>query len=320
MAARQARAAPTRRKELTVSSTQPQRLAAALPKRYAYRSDIGRGAAAFVVLAEDVETNTQVAVKILRPEVATIVGEKRFRREVEILSQLDHPNILQLLDHGTLANRSLFLVTPYIVGETLRQRLRREKHLALGDAVAIARDVASALDYAHDRGLIHRDIKPANILLSEARVIVADFGISRWTSVERYAQITISGVSLGTPEYMSPEQIGAVGELDARSDVYALGCVVYEMLTGKPPFTGTTSVVFTRHRKELPRPLREARPDIPAPVDAAVMKALAKLPETRFKSAGEFARALISAAGNQPLSETASSASSTSTTTGSAPA
>ena len=173
---------------------------------------------------------------------------------------------------------------------------------------------------AHDRGLIHRDIKPANILLSEARVIVADFGISRWTSVERYAQITISGVSLGTPEYMSPEQIGAVGELDARSDVYALGCVVYEMLTGKPPFTGTTSVVFMRHRKELPRPLREARPDIPAPVDAAVMKALAKLPETRFKSAGEFARALMSAAGNQPRSETASSASSTSTTTGSAPA
>ena len=280
-----------------MTSTKAERLAAALPERYAFRSEIGRGAAAFVVLADDVERNVQVAVKILRPEVATIVGEKRFRREVEILSQLDHPNILRLLDHGTLANRSLFLVTPYIVGETLRQRIRREKQLSLGDAVAIARDVASALDYAHDRGLIHRDIKPANVLLSEAQVIVADFGISRWTSVERHAQITISGVSLGTPEYMSPEQIGAVGELDPRSDVYALGCVVYEMLSGKPPFTGTTSMVFMRHRKELPRPLGEVRPDIRAPVEAAVMKSLAKLPDARFKSAGDFANALVSADG-----------------------
>jgi len=280
-----------------LTSTKAERLAAALPERYAFRSEIGRGAAAFVVLADDVERNVQVAVKILRPEVATIVGEKRFRREVEILSQLDHPNILRLLDNGTLANRSLFLVTPYIVGETLRQRLRREKQLSLGDAVAIARDIASALDYAHDRGLIHRDIKPANVLLSEAQVIVADFGISRWTSVERYAQITISGVSLGTPEYMSPEQIGAVGELDPRSDVYALGCVVYEMLSGKPPFTGTTSMVFMRHRKELPRPLGEVRPDIRAMVEAAVMKSLAKLPDARFKSAGDFANALVSADG-----------------------
>jgi len=286
-----------------MSSTKPQRLAAALPERYAYRSDIGRGAAAFVVLADDVESNTQVAVKILRPEVATIVGEKRFRREVEILSQLDHPNILRLLDHGTLANRSLFLVTPYIVGETLRHRLKREKQLSIEDTVAIARDVASALDYAHDRGLIHRDIKPANILLSETRVIVADFGISRWTSVERYAQITISGVSLGTPEYMSPEQIGAVGELDARSDVYALGCVVYEMLSGKPPFTGTTSMVFMRHRNELPRPLGEVRSGISVAVEAAVMKSLSKLPDARFKSAGDFANALIAAAGNQPRSD-----------------
>jgi serine/threonine-protein kinase len=303
-----------------MSSNKAQRLAAELPERYAFRSEIGRGAAAFVVLADDVENNIQVAVKILRPEVATIVGEKRFRREVEILSQLDHPNILRLLDHGTLANRSLFLVTPYIVGETLRQRLKREKQLSLADTVAIARDVASALDYAHDRGLIHRDIKPANILLSETRVIVADFGISRWTSVERYAQITISGVSLGTPEYMSPEQIGAVGELDARSDVYALGCVVYEMLSGKPPFTGVTSMIFMRHRKELPRPLAETRSGIPAAVEAAVMKSLAKLPGARFKSAGDFAGALVAAAGNQPRSEAAAPSSSASTTTGPAPA
>ena len=303
-----------------MTTTQAQRLAAALPARYAFRSEIGRGAAAFVVLADDLESKTQVAVKILRPEVATIVGEKRFRREVEILSQLDHPNILKLVDHGSIERRSLFLVTPYIVGETLRQRLRREKELAVSDAVAIARDVASALDFAHSRGLIHRDIKPANILLSDGRVVVADFGISRWMAIERYAQITISGVSLGTPEYMSPEQIGAVGELDARSDVYALGCVVYEMLAGKPPFTGTTRTVFTGHRKELPRPISELRSDIPVKIDAAVIKSLAKLPDSRFKSAGDFAKALDSAMGNQSSSKSASSASATSTTTGPAPA
>ena len=295
-----------------MTTTQAQRLAAALPARYAFRSEIGRGAAAFVVLADDLENKSQVAVKILRPEVATIIGEKRFRREVEILSQLDHPNILKLVDHGTIERRSLFLVTPYIVGETLRQRLRREKELSVSDAVSIARDVASALDYAHARGLIHRDIKPANILLSDGRVVVADFGISRWMAIERYAQITISGVSLGTPEYMSPEQIGAVGELDARSDVYALGCVVYEMLAGRPPFTGTTRELFSRHRKELPRPMHDLRPDVPAHVDAAVMKSLEKLPDARFKSAGEFAGALNAALGNEVPSKSSSSPSITS--------
>ena len=303
-----------------MTTTQAQRLAAGLPTRYAFRTEIGRGAAAFVVLADDLESKTQVAVKILRPEVATIVGEKRFRREVEILSQLDHPNILKLVDHGSIERRSLFLVTPFIVGETLRHRLRRDKQLSLGETVAITRDVASALDYAHSRGVIHRDVKPANSLLSDGQVVVADFGISRWMAVEQYAQITISGVSLGTPEYMSPEQIGAVGELDARSDVYALGCVVYEMLAGEPPFTGTTRVIFNRHRKELPRPVRDLRSDIPAPVDAAVLKSLAKLPDARFRSAGEFAAALDSALGKLEPLKSASSASAASTTTGPAPA
>ncbi len=261
------------------------RIAATLPKRYEYRSSIGRGAAAYVVLAQDLEHDTQVAIKVLRPEVATLIGEKRFRREIEILSHLDH---------GVTEQGSLYLVTPFVDGETLRKRLQRDKRLSLHDALAVATDVASALDYAHARTLIHRDIKPANILLSDGRVIVADFGISRATAVDDYAQITISGVSLGTPEYMSPEQIVASAELDGRCDIYALGCVMYEMLTGNPPFTGRTSEIFLRQRKEPPRPIRELRPDTPVGVDEAVMKALAKLRTSRFSTAGEFVAAMVS--------------------------
>jgi serine/threonine-protein kinase len=254
---------------------------------------IGRGSAAYVVLADDLEREVEVAVKILRPEVTTMVGEQRFRREIGILKQLDHPNILPLLDSGSTDTGSLFLVTPFIDGETLRTRLLREKRLAISDAIAIARDVAAALDNAHQLGLIHRDIKPANVLLSEGRVIVADFGISRrMTPLDQSAPITVSGVSLGTPEYMSPEQISGEVELDARSDIYALGCVVYEMLSGKPPFTGPVVRVFVSHRIEQPRSLRGAKQPIPANVDAAVMKSLAKDRQSRFATAGEFARAL----------------------------
>jgi serine/threonine-protein kinase len=225
--------------------------------------------------------------------VATFVGEKRFRREIEILSKLDHPNILPFLDHGITETGGLYLVTPYVAGETLRKRLQREKRLAVRDAIAIATDVASALDYAHMRALMHRDIKPANILLDEGRVIVADFGISRATAVEDYAQITVSGISLGTPEYMSPEQISGASQLDGRCDIYALGCVVYEMLTGKPPFTGSTSQIFLQHRNEPPRPIRDVRADVPIGVDAAVMRSLAKVRASRFRKAGEFAEAMI---------------------------
>ena len=269
------------------------RIAAGLPQRYTYKSAIGRGAAAFVVLADDLERNAEVAIKILRPEVATFVGEKRFRREIEILSNLEHPNIRPFLDHGITATGSLYLVTPYVAGETLRTRLQREKRLAVRDAIGIATDVASALDYAHARALMHRDIKPANILLAEGRVIVADFGISRATAVEGLAQITMSGVSLGTPEYMSPEQISGASQLDGRCDIYALGCVVYEMLTGKPPFTGSTSQIFLKHRNEAPRPIGETRADVPIGIDAAVMRSLAKVRASRFRKAGEFAEAMM---------------------------
>jgi serine/threonine-protein kinase len=227
--------------------------------------------------------------------VTTLLGEKRFRREIEILSGLTHPNILPFLDHGLTKDGSLYLVTPFVAGGTLRTRLLREKNLVLNDALSVARDVASALDYAHQNGLIHRDIKPANILLADGCAIVADFGISRASVVEKQAQITVSGVSLGTPEYMSPEQIAGVGEVDGRTDQYALGCLVYEMLTGKPPFTGRTASVFVRQQKEPPRPIRENKSNVPAVVDAAVMKALAKQRTARFDSAGSFVTAMLAA-------------------------
>jgi serine/threonine protein kinase len=271
------------------------RLVEGLPQRYAFRSLIGRGSAAYVVLADDIEGQAQVAVKIMRPEVTTLVGEKRFRREIDILSGLAHPNILPFLDHGMTPEGSLYLVTPFVTGGTLRTRLLRDKTLVLNDAISVARDVASALDYAHQNGLIHRDIKPANILLSDGRAIVGDFGISRASVVDKGAQITVSGVSLGTPEYMSPEQIAGVGEVDGRTDQYALACVVYEMLTGKPPFTGRTASVFVRQQSEPSRPIREVKSSVPAVVDEAVMKALAKQRTSRFESAGNFVTAMLAA-------------------------
>jgi serine/threonine-protein kinase len=274
-----------------------QRLVAALPQRYSFRSLIGKGSAAYVILADDRETNTPVAIKILRPEVATVVGEKRFRREVEILSRLEHPNILRLLDHGDIEHQGLFLVTPFVNGETLRSRLRRERQLPVNAAVAIVQQIAAALDYAHGRGVIHRDIKPANVLLPEGSVILADFGISRAIASDQSTQITVTGVSVGTPEYMSPEQIGAHADLDQRSDIYSLGCVAYELLAGKPPFTGRTYVeIFAKHNREAPRPVKEIRPDVSTVANAAILKSLAKARADRFASAGDFARAFASPA------------------------
>ena len=274
-----------------------QRLVAALPQRYTFQSLIGKGSAAYVILADDAQTNTQVAVKILRPEVSTIVGEKRFRREVEILSSLEHPNILRLLDHGTLEHYGLFLTTPFVNGETLRSRLLRVKQLSVRDATSMLTYIASALDYAHGRGVVHRDIKPANILLPEGSVIVADFGISRAMVTEHVQQITVTGVSVGTPEYMSPEQISASGSLDGRSDVYSLGCVAYEMLTGKPPFTGRNwAEVFAKQKSEAPKPIWPIRPDVPASIEAALLKSLAKPRDQRFSTAGEFVQTLASPA------------------------
>jgi serine/threonine protein kinase len=275
-------------------SARGERLAASLPRRYEVREQIGKGGAAYVVLADDLERGHPVAIKILRPEVATAVGETRFHREIEILRHLDHPNILPLLDYGSVGELILYFTMPFVDGITLQTRLQHEKRLAIGDAIGVAADVASALDYAHGHGIIHRDIKPANILLSRGRVIVADFGIARAMAVDSGDQITVSGVSLGTPEYMSPEQVDAMRELDARCDVYALGCVTYEMLAGEPPFTGPTELaIFARHMNEPPRSVRVIRSEIPAGVDAAIIKALQKSRAARFYTAGAFARALV---------------------------
>ena len=273
-----------------------QRLVAALPSRYEFRREIGAGGAAHVFLVHDSERNQSVAIKILRPEVTTAIGRKRFLREIDIIHKLQHPNVLPMLDSGTVSGQ-VFFTTPYVEGDTLETKIKRERQLTLAGAISIASDVAAALDYAHLRGLIHRDIKPANILLANGQAVVADFGIARAVAVKRDDAITISGVSLGTAQYMSPEQCSAVRELDQRTDVYAFGCVVYEMLTGDPPFTGATDqIILARHCSEAPRSMRTVRPDLPRRVDGVVMKSLAKVRSHRYRSAGEFFDALDAAA------------------------
>lgn len=277
-------------------SSRMDKLSAALPDRYVFQGEIGAGGAAYVLLALDTERNEQVAIKILRPEVTNAIGKKRFQREIEIIRSLQHPNILPLLDVGTVA-RLTFFTTPYVPGDTLQTKIARERQVSLADAVSIASDIAAALDYAHARGLIHRDIKPANILLRGGRGIVADFGIARTVAIKRHEVITGSGVSLGTAQYMSPEQCGAMRELDQRTDVYAFGCVVYEMLTGEPPFNGPSEqAIIARHCAEPPQSMRVVRPSLPRRVDAVVMKSLAKVRAHRYYSAGEFFDALDEAA------------------------
>ncbi len=276
----------------SVGPTRIQRLAAALPERYVFQRAIGEGGAAHVILAHDTERGHLVAVKILRPEMATVVGERRFQREIGIIQKFKHPNIVPLLDYGTVSGK-IFFTTPFIEGDTLEERIKRERRLSLADAVSITSDVAAALDHAHSRGIIHRDVKPANILLAETGTVVADFGIARAVAVQNSETITISGVALGTPEYMAPEQCSAMRELDVRCDVYALGCVVYAMLTGKPPFTGKTDqAILAQQLHALPQPMRTSYPSIPSAVDAVVGKALAKARAHRYYSAGEFFDAL----------------------------
>ena len=263
-----------------------------LAERYEFEREIGRGGAAYVFLAQDRRTAEHVAVKVLRPGVAATLGEGRFQREIDIARSLEHPNILPVLDAGA-GDGQLYFAMPFVDGETLRERLLREQQLKLADALAIARAVANALDHAHARGVIHRDIKPANILLDGARAVISDFGIARAMSLMTDGEVTESGVVIGTPEYMSPEQGTASRQLDARSDIYALGCVVYEMLAGEPPFTGPTAqAIIARHCHEPPYSLRVIRPAIPIGVEEAVGKALAKVPADRFSTAGEFVSAL----------------------------
>ena len=223
------------------------RLSAALGDRYRFERELGRGGMATVYLAEDFKHHRRVAVKVLRPELAASIGAERFLREIETTANLRHPHILPLYDSGDVEDpgdsaggRFLFYVMPFVEGETLRARLDRERQLPIDDALRIAREVSDALSYAHARGIIHRDIKPENILLEGGHAVVADFGIARAVGAAGADSLTGSGITVGTPAYMSPEQASADHDLDGRSDLYALGCVLYEMLAGQPPFTGPT--------------------------------------------------------------------------------
>jgi serine/threonine-protein kinase len=267
-------------------------LADALRDRYLLERELGAGGMATVYLAQDLKHHRKVALKVLRPDLAAVIGAERFLHEIETTANLQHPHILPLHDSGEVGGTA-FYVMPFIEGESLRDRLNREKQLPIDVAVRIASEVASALDYAHRKGVIHRDIKPENILLHDGQALVADFGIALALSTAGSTRMTETGMSLGTPHYMSPEQAMGEREITGRSDVYALGCVLYEMLTGDPPFTGSTAqAIVAQVVTEVPRPLIPRRRTIPAHVEAAVLRALEKLPADRFASPAEFAQAL----------------------------
>ena len=268
------------------------RLSAALADRYRLERELGQGGMATVYLAQDLKHDRKVAVKVLRPELAAVIGAERFLSEIKTTANLQHPHILPLFDSGE-ADGFLFYVMPYVEGETVRDRMNREKQLPVADAVRIASEVAAALDYAHRHNVIHRDIKPENILLHDGSALVADFGIALAASKAGGTRMTETGMSLGTPHYMSPEQAMGEREITARSDVYALGCVLYEMLLGEPPFTGPTAQsIVAKVMTEKPAPLIPRRERIPPAVEDAVLTALEKLPADRFASAAEFATAL----------------------------
>jgi serine/threonine-protein kinase len=272
------------------------RLAEALADRYRIERELGAGGMATVFLAEDLRHRRRVAVKVLRPELAAVIGADRFLAEIRTTANLQHPNILPLFDSGG-ADSFLFYVMPYVEGESLRDRLNREKQLPVGDAVRIASEVASALDYAHRHGVVHRDIKPENILLQEGRALVADFGIALAVTEAGGSRLTETGLSLGTPMYMSPEQATGEREITARADVYSLGAVTYEMLLGEPPFTGPSAqAIVAKVLTEDPRPLTAARRTVPPAVEDAVLSALEKLPADRPVSAASFAAQLAASA------------------------
>lgn len=269
-----------------------ERLQAAVGDRYRIERELGSGAMGVVYLAQDLKLGRRVAIKVLRPEVGQSVGEARFVREIQISAQLSHPHILSLIDSG-VADGLLYYVMYYMPGESLRRRLKRESQLSVGEAVRITRQVAEALDHAHRQGVIHRDIKPGNILLEEGHALVCDFGIARAVEDTEGERLTRTGFAIGTPAYMSPEQGTGETAVDHRADIYALGCVLYEMLVGSPPFTGAPPhVILARKSAQSAPGLRVVRETIPEHVERAVLKALARTPADRFESAGAFADAL----------------------------
>ena len=273
------------------------RLTSVLAERYVVERELGAGGMATVYLAHDRKHDRDVAIKVLHPDLGAALGVDRFLSEIKTTAKLQHPHILPLLDSGE-ADGLLYYVMPVVTGETLRARLERERQLPIPDAVRIAREVASALDYAHRQGVIHRDIKPENILLHDGQALVADFGIALAVQTAAGQRMTQTGLSLGTPQYMSPEQAMGEKQIDARTDVYALGAVTYEMLAGDAPFTGSSvQAIVAKVLTERPTPLHTLRDTVPAAVENAVLTALAKLPADRFATAAEFGAALANSSG-----------------------
>jgi TolB-like protein len=284
----------------------PSRLSSALADRYRIERELGQGGMAVVYLASDVRHNRRVALKVLRAELATTIGPERFLREIEIAASLSHPHVLPLFDSGhavvppsdgmepaTGGEAYLFYVMPYVEGESLRDRLDREKQLPLDEALQIAREVADALSYAHSHGVIHRDIKPENIMLQSGHAVVTDFGIARAVDAAGGDRLTQTGIAIGTPQYMSPEQAAASPDLDGRSDLYSLGCVLYEMLAGQPPFSGPSAgSVVAQHMAAEPPDVTVMRPAVPHWVAEVLRRSLAKTPADRFHPVAQFADAI----------------------------
>jgi Tol biopolymer transport system component len=279
-------------RESDAMSTVVERLNRALEGRYAIERELGEGGMATVFLARDLRHNRNVALKVLKPELAAVVGAERFLAEIETTANLQHPHILPLFDSGE-ADTFLFYVMPYVTGETLRDRIDREKQLPVDEALGIATSAASALQHAHDRGVIHRDIKPGNIMLQDGQPVVGDFGIALAVGAAGGTRLTETGLSVGTPYYMSPEQATGDQAVGPASDIYALACVLYEMLVGEPPYPGTTAqAVLGKIIQGIPVSATAIRRSVPANVDAAIRRALEKLPADRFTSAQGFAKAL----------------------------
>jgi serine/threonine-protein kinase len=273
------------------------RLNAVLEDRYRIEGEVGRGGMATVYLADDLRHERKVAIKVLEPQVAESVGSDRFLREVALTAGLDHPHIVPLLDSGG-ADGFLYYVMPYVGGESLRERLNREKQLSLEHALVIARETADALSYAHGLGIVHRDIKPENILLSAGHARVSDFGIARAVTAAGDETLTRTGIAIGTPTYMSPEQASGEQEVDARTDVYSLACVTYEMLAGEPPYSGSSAAaILAKKMLEEAPSVRTVRTAVPVGVEVAIRKGLAKNPADRHTTAGHFSEALTAASG-----------------------
>jgi eukaryotic-like serine/threonine-protein kinase len=270
-----------------------------LASRYTLDRDLGRGGMASVVLARDVVHGHAVALKVLHPELASTVGADRFKREIRVAASLQHPNILGIIDAGQTEQGHLWFTMPFVEGENVYERLQREQQFAPAEAIRIATAVAGALAYAHKHGVVHRDMKPDNILLSGDQILVADFGVARAVT-EVAEKLTATGMIVGTPTYMSPEQASGDKAIDGRSDIFGLGCVLYEMLAGEPPFKGPNpQATLMRRFMGPPRPLRPMV-QIPEYVETAIVRALAKDPAERFATADEFADALAGRATAPP--------------------